>query len=61
MTNHYGFDHDEWPLDPAIEAFETLASAVVELGPRNVASFEGLIHPIHERGRVFAWEISSRI
>jgi len=55
----YGFDHDGWPLDPAIDAFEALACAKVHLGPRRSTSFNTLVHPIHNAGRVFGWEVSS--
>ena len=55
----YGFDHDAWPLDPAIEAFEALAATKVKLGSRQTSSFSGLIHPVHTKGRVFAWEIKA--
>jgi hypothetical protein len=54
----YGYDHAAWPLDPAIDAFESLARSNVNLGERVVASFSGLVHPVHAEGRVFAWEIS---
>lgn len=57
----YGYDHLEWPLDPAIHAFETLARARVELEKRCCASFSGLVHPIHASGRVFAWEVLGRM
>lgn len=53
----YGFDHEEWPLMPAIEAFEVLANAKTGLGPRQVAEFGNLIHPIHKRGKVFGWQL----
>jgi hypothetical protein len=53
----YGFDYDDWPMDPAIDAFETLAARNTPLGARTTASFEGLVHPVHQRGRVFCWEI----
>ena len=56
----YGFDYDDKPLDPAILAFEDLARLRVGLGERNSASFSGLIHPVHRRGRVFAWEVHHR-
>ena len=55
----YGYDYDGWPMEPAVEAFEQLARYRVQLGPRQVASFDGLIHPVHQRGGVFTWEISS--
>jgi hypothetical protein len=47
------------PMDPAIEAFEMLASIGVTLGDRHNASYDRLIHPVHQRGRVFTWEICS--
>ena len=53
----YGFEHVEWPLDLAIDAFESLAKARVRLGTPHIAAFDGLIHLVHERGRVFAWEL----
>jgi hypothetical protein len=56
----YGFDHTDWPLDPAVEAFEELASSRVSLGVRQEAGFFGLIHPVHSAGRVFGWEISGK-
>ena len=57
----YGFEHKDWPLEPAIEAFETLACARVRVGPRCVATFEGLVHPIHSEGKVFSWEIGPQL
>jgi hypothetical protein len=56
----YGFDYPGWPTDPAIDAFETLARDEVVLGVRVEASFQGLVHQVHERGRVFGWEIQPK-
>jgi hypothetical protein len=56
----FGYDYDGWAMDPAIEAFETLASERVILGQRHEAAHGHLMHPVHQRGRVFAWEIASR-
>jgi hypothetical protein len=53
----YGYDYPGWSMDPAIEAFEKLASQRVELASHAVASFDGLIHPVHKRGRVFGWQV----
>jgi len=53
----YGYDYPGWPMDPAIEAFEMLASQRVKLTSQAVASFDGLIHPVHWRGRVFGWQV----
>src|SRR6266498_3479205 len=55
----YAYDYDGWPMEPAVEAFEQLARHRVQLGPRHFASFGGLIHPVHRRGGVFVWELSS--
>jgi hypothetical protein len=54
----YGFDFHDKPLDPVIDAFESLASARCTLGKRISAPFSGLVHPVHRMGRVFAWEIN---
>jgi len=55
----YGYEPDEWPLDPLVSAFECLATHRVNLGRRLKASFDGLVHPVHRRGAVYAWEILS--
>jgi hypothetical protein len=56
----FGYDYDGWALDPAIEAFETLALERVIRGGRHEAAYGHLMHPVHQRGRVFAWEIASK-
>ncbi len=56
----YGFEHADWPLEPAIEAFEALASTKVIMSGRARADFANLVHPIHRAGSVFGWEISSK-
>jgi hypothetical protein len=53
----YGYDYPDWPMDPAIEAFQVLASRQAKLTDPLVASFDGLIHPVHRRGRVFGWQV----
>ncbi len=53
----FGYPSEEWPLEPAIEAFETLAATRVRLGPRLVADSGPLVHPVHSDGRVFGWEV----
>ena len=57
----FGYDYDDLPMDPAVESFELLASQLVRLSDRATAGVEGLVHPIHRRGRVFGWEIEKRI
>lgn len=55
----YGFDYPALPMDPAIQAFEILARQTVALGPRLVASYYDLVHPVHRGGRVFGWQIGN--
>lgn len=54
----YGFDYPDYPMDPAIEAFEALASRHVRVLGHAVAQYHDLIHPVHRAGRVFGWEIA---
>jgi hypothetical protein len=56
----YGFDYEDRPLDPAIDALELLAAARVSLGARVEAVIGDLVHPVHAYGRLFAWEIHPR-
>jgi hypothetical protein len=53
----YGFDAPGRPLGLAIEAFETLAKRSVRLGARITAPYSGLVHPVHQQGAVFGWEV----
>src|SRR5262249_50309566 len=53
----YGFDGPTRPLAVAIDAFELLASRAVALGPRLAAWYSGLVHPVHQGGGVFGWEV----
>src|SRR5687768_13395532 len=43
----------------AIESFEAIAKQVVgiELGARQSAKFGPLIHPVHQQGKVFGWQV----
>ncbi|HYO04762.1 MAG TPA: hypothetical protein VET27_23965 [Mycobacterium sp.] len=55
----FGYDHEKWPMDPAIEAFEMLAARRVNLTRAAPAALSDLIHPVHKKGRVFGWEITA--
>jgi hypothetical protein len=55
----YGFDDARRPLDPILEAFQTLASHAVWLGERQSAPLRELVHPVFAAGRVVAWEVRS--
>jgi hypothetical protein len=53
----YGYEYEDYPLEPVINAFETLASKVVALSAAHKAKFNGLIHPVHRQGAVYAWTV----
>ena len=53
----FGYDHEDWPMDPTVEAFELLVRNRYSIGSRHEACFGGLVHPVHREGRVFAWEL----
>lgn len=53
----FGYESLDWPMATAIEAFEALASRRTKLGPRAAAETGALAHPVHEKGRVFGWEL----
>lgn len=53
----YGYEHPNRPLGPVIDAFEALASRQVSISERAAAHFGGLIHPVHQNGWVFGWEV----
>ena len=46
---------EDWPLEPAIDAFELIAGSLGDLSPRCSASFDGLFHPVHKSGAVYSW------
>jgi hypothetical protein len=57
----FGYEHEspQIRLDIAVKAFEVIATEVwgIRLGPRSYAEFDELIHPCHQRGKVYGWEI----
>jgi hypothetical protein len=55
----YGFDDRRKPLHDMITAFETLAKTRVIIGERHQAPIGPLVHPVHQTGAVFAWEVRS--
>ena len=58
----FGFEHDppKIELTKMVKLFEVLAKTVgVQLGPCHNATFGPLIHPIHQQGRIFGWEVLS--
>ena len=59
-----GYEHSppQVSLGPLLAAFEVLARDVanIKLGPRFEVTREGLIHPVHQRLTVIAWEVLAR-
>src|SRR5215211_5674100 len=57
----FGYEHSSPLIDIsiAIESFEAIAKQVVgiELGARRSAEFGPLIHPVHQQGNVFGWQV----
>lgn len=56
----YAYESAKFPMTPAIDAFELLARNVVQLSERITACFRGLMHPVHQGGAVFGWEITHK-
>lgn len=56
----FGYDYPDFPMDPALAAFETLGRTTVQLSGRVEASVAGLIHPVHQAARVVGWEVAQR-
>lgn len=58
-----GYEHVPCKVDltPLIESFEVIAKQVarINLSPRIECRREGLVHPIHQCFRLFAWEVLS--
>ena len=45
-------------MAPAIRAFEVLAADLVDLGERHETAYGELVHPVHTRGAVAAWQLA---
>jgi hypothetical protein len=59
----YGFEKPDarMPLEPIIEAFEAVARLNVTLGERHEELVPSLVHPVHARGAVYGWSVSTRV
>ena len=55
----YAYDWPDFPALAVVEIFEMAAAQRVELGERVAHPFQGLIHPVHQQGVVYAWELLS--
>ena len=56
-----GYEHAPAKIDltPLVKSFESIATYVsgIKLGPRIEKCCEGLIHPVHQTAKLFAWEV----
>ena len=56
-----GYEHNPPLVDlsPLVESFEVIAAQVMalKLSERLETRRDGLIHPVHQAVRVFAWEL----
>lgn len=57
----FGYEHTPpmISLEPSIRSFEVISREVcnITLSERSSAIFDCLIHPIHQQGKVFGWEL----
>jgi hypothetical protein len=57
----FGYEHTppRIPLETAVRAFEVISRDVlgIKLGTRHEAQFSGLIHPVHQQGKVYGWDV----
>ena len=57
----FGYEHTPPQIDlaVAVRSFEVIAEQVlgIQLSIRNSAEFGQLIHPVHQQGKVFGWEV----
>jgi len=58
-----GYEHAPAKIDltPLVQSFEAIATSVagIKLGPRVQVQCDGLIHPVHQKAKLFAWEVLS--
>ena len=55
----YAYDWPDFPALAVVEIFEMAATQRVTLGARVAHHFHGLIHPVHQQGSVYGWELLS--
>lgn len=57
----FGYEHapPKIEISTAINSFEVIARQVVKisLGEQHFAEFGPLVHPVHQQGKLFAWEV----
>jgi len=60
-----GYEHDPAKIDltPLVRSFEVIAKevAMVSLSDRIEVRRAGLVHPVHQVARLFAWQVGDRV
>ena len=56
----YGYDYSAHPLTDLLPALRSLLALRVVIQQEAESPFDGLVHPVHRRGRVIAWEVAQR-
>ena len=56
----YGYDYPERPLADLLPALRLLLGLRVNVADEAQAAFDGLVHPVHQRGQVIAWEVAPK-
>lgn len=54
----FGYESDDWLLEPALEAFEVLANRQCIVNRIADLRVDRMIHPVHHTGRVVAWSVT---
>jgi hypothetical protein len=57
----FAYEYINYPCEPAVQAFELLASSRVVVGDRITVPFDQLVHPVHRCGYVYGWEVTARV
>ena len=50
----YGYEYDDYPMSLMMDCFEILAGDQLCM-PARPREFDGLIHPVHRRGKIYGW------
>ena len=55
----YAYDYPDYGLRDLLPAVRCLLELRVTIVDEATAPFDGLVHPVHQRGRVVAWELAA--
>jgi len=55
----YGYDYADHPLAELLPGVRAVLGLKVSVVREATTPFDGLVHPVHQRGRVVAWELEA--